>query len=231
MCIHLHRHEIFLLCDGVYLYADQANCGSCWAFGAVGTLESAWNKAHGEDVQLSEQQVMDCSWGYVPGNEEAASACNGGDAYAGIGHIINAGGIARASEYNYLGQGDYCREESVDKISGFKGYSKIPQGDDRALMEAVYSRGAIAVSMDASQESFTFYSEGVYFDRKCMWKSDDLDHSMLLVGYGTDPEHGDYWIVKNSWSTHWGDGGYFKVSRDNHGCGASTDAIFAVLEE
>ena len=172
---------------------------------------------------------MDCSWGFVPGNEEATAACNGGDAYAGIGHIIKSGGISLSSDYEYLGQSDYCREGSVDTVATFKGYSMIPQFDDEALMEAVYSRGAVAVSLDASQESFTFYSSGVYYDPNCMWKSDDLDHSMLLVGYGTDPQGGDYWLVKNSWSTHWGDNGYVKISRKNHGCGASTDALYAVV--
>eukprot|EP00889_Picochlorum_renovo_P005692 jgi/Picre1/32722/NNA_008067.t1 len=211
------------------LVKDQANCGSCWAFGAVGTLESAWNKVHGTSERFSEQQVMDCSWGYVEGNEAAASACNGGDAYAGIGHIIDAGGIASSSDYNYLGQGNYCMEKNIDKVATAKGYARIPQFNDDALREAVYSRGALAISIDASQDSFTFYSEGVYNEPACMWRPDDLDHSVLLVGYGTDPVGGDYYIVKNSWSEHWGDEGYVKISRNNHGCGASTDAIYAVV--
>ncbi|KAI8114037.1 hypothetical protein M9434_002163 [Picochlorum sp. BPE23] len=211
------------------LVKDQANCGSCWAFGAVGTLESAWNKVHGTSERFSEQQVMDCSWGYVEGNEAAASACNGGDAYAGIGHIIDAGGIASSSDYNYLGQGNYCMEKNIDKVATAKGYARIPQFNDDALREAVYSRGAVAISIDASQDSFTFYSEGVYNEPACMWRPDDLDHSVLLVGYGTDSVGGDYYIVKNSWSEHWGDEGYVKISRNNHGCGASTDAIYAVV--
>lgn len=208
---------------------DQANCGSCWAFGAVGTLESAWNKVHGTSEKFSEQQVMDCSWGYVEGNEAAASACNGGDAYAGIGALIDAGGIASSSDYNYLGQGNYCMEKTIDKVATAKGYSRVPQYNDDALREAVYSRGALAISIDASQDSFTFYSEGVYNEPACMWRPDDLDHSVLLVGYGTDPVGGDYYIIKNSWSEHWGDKGYVKISRNNHACGASTDAIYAVV--
>ena len=42
----------------------------------------------------------------------------------------------------------------------WQGYSYVPPGDDEALMEAVYSRGPIAVSLDASQPGFRFYSEG-----------------------------------------------------------------------
>lgn len=209
---------------------DQANCGSCWAFGAVGSMEAAWNLYTGETLQLSEQQVMDCSWGYVPKREGAASACNGGDAYVGISHIIDAGGIVNSSNYNYLGIGDYCKEKKLSKAAKFLGFSRVPRYDDDALMEALYSRGPLAVSMDASQDSFTFYSSGVYQESKCMWRVDDLDHSMMLVGYGTDPDHGPYWLIKNSWSKHWGDEGYIKISRSGHGCGASSDAVYAIVD-
>ena len=217
---------------------DQANCGSCWVFGAGGALEAAWFLATGQSQSFSEQQMMDCSWGYNPKDEDSAAACDGGDAWAAVGHVVEAGGIARTQDYQYLGQDDYCREdekrEAIGGSSGgggkFKGYVRIPSGNDTALMEAVYSRGPLAVSMDASQDSLTFYSSGVYYESDCMWKPKDLDHSMVLVGYGTDPA-GDYWLVKNSWSAHWGDGGYIKFSRDNHGCGASTDALYAVVDD
>ena len=56
---------------------------------------------------------------------------------------------------------------------------------------------------------------GVMDEPNCMWKSEDLDHAVLLVGYGTCPMTGkDYWLIRNSWSTHWGD----KASLDLHCC-------------
>jgi hypothetical protein len=203
----------------------------------------------GQQVSFSAQQVMDCAWGYVKGQEESASACDGGDAWAGVGHIVEAGGLALAEDYQYLGVGDYCKNGmltakgsnattsragdaapgSVPLVGKFKGYMRLPRYNDAALMEAVYSRGPVAVSLDASQDSFTFYSAGIYFDTACMWKPQDLDHSMMLVGYGSEAG-GDYWLVRNSWSTHWGDAGYVKIARDNHGCGAATDALVAVVD-
>lgn len=59
----------------------------------------------------------------------------------------------------------------------------------------------------------------------------------MLVGYGTtDSEYGsssvgeDYWEIKNEWSAFWGDGGYIRISRDHHGCGIVSDAVYAIVE-
>ncbi len=50
------------------------------------------------------------------------------------------------------------------------------------------------------------------------------------MGYGTltpgDPDS-EYWYVKNSWSTHWGNDGYVLMSRKNNNCGVATDATYA----
>ena len=131
---------------------------------------------------------MDCSWGFVPGAEDSASACDGGDAWAGVGHTVDAGGLSFAENYQYLGQNDFCREEERTEavtLNGakFKGYARIPRYNESALMEAVYSRGPIAVALDASQDSFTFYSSGIYYESACLWKPSDLDHAMMLVRY------------------------------------------------
>ena len=44
---------------------------------------------------------------------------------------------------------------------------------------------------------------GTYDEPNCMYKAKDLDHAVAVVGYATDDAGKDYWIVKNSWSSHW----------------------------
>ena len=76
---------------------------------------------------------------------------------------------------------------------------------------------------------FYNFRSGVWHDEKCTYDG-ILDHSVLLVGYGQ--ENGkDYWLIKNSWSTYWGDGGYIKIALEPNDCGIATSASYAVLKD
>ncbi|KAK9824976.1 hypothetical protein WJX81_002463 [Elliptochloris bilobata] len=211
--------------DGIV--KDQASCGSCWAFGMSGAIHAAHFMATGQSRSFSEQQVMDCSW--RDGNE----ACDGGDYDTAIDYLVQVGGLAREADYEYLGQDGFCRDrkhggDADTALTRLTGYAMIPEGDEKAVMEALYSRGPLAVSLDASHDSFRFYASGVYDEPKC--SETDLDHAVVLVGYGTDADSGkDYWLIKNSWSTYWGDAGYIKIARA-HGCGITTSAMYALME-
>ena len=101
-----------------------------------------------------------------------------------------------------------------------------------ALQQAIYEKGPISVAIDASHKSFGFYANGVYYDEACGNKPDDLDHAVLAVGYGqfSSSENEQYWIIKNSWSTYWGNDGYILMSRKNNNCGVATAASFAEVK-
>ena len=85
------------------------------------------------------------------------------------------------------------------------------------------------MAVDASSTGFTYYYGGIYYDLDCV--KTDLNHAMLVVGYGTDSSiEMDYWILKNSWGEDWGDRGYMKLARNqNNMCGIATAATYPML--
>jgi C1A family cysteine protease len=77
------------------------------------------------------------------------------------------------------------------------------------MLNAVFQQPT-SVSIEADTLVFQTYKSGVLNSSKC---GTTLDHAVLTVGYGTDPVGGDYWLVKNSWGTSWGEQGYIKIAR------------------
>lgn len=84
--------------------------------------------------------------------------------------------------------------------------------------------------MDAGRQSFQFYSDGIYYDPQCGNRPDDVNHAVLIVGYGTEPNGQKYWLIKNSYGPQWGIGGYVKLAKDaNNHCGIATQASYPLV--
>lgn len=97
-------------------------------------------------------------------------------------------------------------------------YSAVTPSDRDQMYSALLTQ-PLAVSVDASGHAFQYYKKGILDNANC---GTDLDHAVLVVGYGTDVDSGlDYWTIKNSWGWYWGDNGYIKLAvRDGDGtCG------------
>ncbi|KAF8787469.1 digestive cysteine proteinase 1-like [Argiope bruennichi] len=202
---------------------DQAVCGSCWSFGTTGTIEGAYFLKNNKLVRLSQQQLIDCSWKFEN------NGCDGGEDFRAYKYIMEAGGLASEEDYgHYLGQDGICHDKSVFKTAQLKGFVNVTSGDLNALKQAIAKKGPISVSIDASHKSFSFYSHGVYYDSDCKSGSDQLDHSVLAVGYGVMNGQ-PYWIVKNSWSTYWGNDGYVLMSQKDNNCGVATSPTYVEM--
>ena len=112
--------------------------------------------------------------------------------------------IVLESEYKYLGQQKLCQYQNIaGKGIKISGYVDVLPYNYQALVEAV-SKQPVSVAVDAS--SWMFYESGI-IDQNC---GNNLNHANLAVGYVINGNN-NYWILKNSWGTTWGENGYLKI--------------------
>uniref|UniRef100_A0A1B0BAT2 Peptidase C1A papain C-terminal domain-containing protein n=1 Tax=Glossina palpalis gambiensis TaxID=67801 RepID=A0A1B0BAT2_9MUSC len=203
---------------------DQSVCGSCWSFGTIGHVEGAYFLKNGGNlVRLSQQALIDCSWEY--GN----NGCDGGEDFRSYQWMMQMGGVPTEEEYGpYLGQDGYCHAQNATLVAPIKGFVNVTSNDPDAFKIALLNHGPLSVAIDASPKSFSFYSHGVYYEPSCKNGIDNLDHAVLAVGYGKmKGEH--YWLIKNSWSTYWGNDGYVLMSARENNCGVMTTPTFVEM--
>merc|ERR1711968_399399 len=184
---------------------NQGQCGSCWAFSTTGATEGAYQIATGKLLSLSEKELVDCAGSY--GNQ----GCNGGLMDDGFKYI-KAKGDALESTYSYTGKTGTCvaskQSKTAVKVGAVTAFSDVKTDSEDQLLAAV-AKQPVSVAIEADQSGFQFYKSGV-FSGTC---GTNLDHGVLVVGYGTDNGK-DYWKVKNSWAATWGDKGYIRMARN-----------------
>ncbi|RYY33383.1 hypothetical protein EON62_04280, partial [archaeon] len=206
---------------------DQGICGSCWSHGATAAISGAYFLKYGAMYVFSKQELIDCSWPF--GN----NGCGGGEDFSGYQWIMQNGGLSTRANYGpYLMQNGRCaaRNAGVKPTVVLTGYVNITSGSESAMMSALFTQGPVSISVDASLPTFDFYSDGIYDDPNCANGLDALDHTISAVGYGVDPISGQtFWIVKNSWSTHWGREGFIYIARQGNVCGVTTAATYPLI--
>jgi len=195
---------------------NQGQCGSCWSFSTTGSVEGCHQLATSTLTSLSEKNLMDCSW------DQGNQGCNGGLMTSAMQYIIDNGGIDTESSYPYSPESSQdCEYKKANSGSTLASFSNVQSGSESALQNSV-NKAPTSVAIDASHSSFQFYSSGVYYEASC--SASQLDHGVLSVGWGIDSSK-NYWIVKNSWGTDWGNEGYIWMSRNkNNNCGIATMA-------
>lgn len=201
---------------------DQCMCGSCWTYGTTGVLEGQYFRKYGKLVKFSEQNLVDCSWNF--GND----GCNGGEDFRAYGWMMHNGGLMLDEDYgHYLGIDGWCHFNKTAAAVKITDYVLTTPYSVEELEDAVANVGPISVGV-AVNKDFLFYSSGVFDDPECSPALEDQAHAVLAVGYGTE-DGKDYWLIKNSWSTHWGDQGYIKIARKGNVCGVATSPSYPIL--
>lgn len=202
---------------------NQGQCGSCWAFAAIASLEGQHAKKTGKLERLSEQQLVDCS------SDEGNQGCNGGLMNLAYDYLLKCGGVMLEDDYEYEGADGECRFDAKKVVEKLTGYVNVTVGDEKALQEATATVGPIAVAIDAGSFWFQFYFGGVYKQSGCATDVEELNHGVTVIGYGVEDGQ-DYWLIKNSWGSGWGSSGLMKMARNNGNmCGIATDASYPLV--
>jgi C1A family cysteine protease len=185
---------------------NQGGCGSCWAFSAVGAIESA-HFVQGKGLPaVSEQELVDCSRSY--GNY----GCGGGLMDSAFKYVIDHG-ITNRADYAYAGRDQSCKKQAANfRISSFV---DVPAGNCAALEQAA-SKRPVSVAVDAS--NWSLYSGGVFNNCQA-----NLNHGVVLVGFNDNE-----WIVRNSWASSWGEQGHIRLAKGDT-CGICDVASYPVV--
>lgn len=139
-------------------------------------------------------------------------------------------GIDTEKSYPYKGKDENCRFNKDTVGATDNGFVDIKSGSEDDLKKAVATMGPVSVAIDASSDGFMFYKDGIFDDPDCGSSIWDLDHGVLVVGYGVDKNGRDFWIVKNSWGEQWGDEGYILMARNKDNmCGIATAASYPLV--
>uniref|UniRef100_A0A7E4V661 Pept_C1 domain-containing protein n=1 Tax=Panagrellus redivivus TaxID=6233 RepID=A0A7E4V661_PANRE len=192
---------------------NQGNCGSCWAFGVTASIESLF-AIRGRGLQeRSEQELVDC--------DRDNGGCNGGTLQHAFGYIKDHGQTLERL-YTYKARQEGCRQVTAEKVR-ISGYKSFPR-DENYLADWVAANGPVTIAICVTREFYS-YKRGVFNPSNDNCQHHCLGgHALAIVGYGNEGGS-DYWLLKNSWDTSFGDHGYIKMKRGVNSCGIGEWAV------
>lgn len=193
--------------NGVTEIRNQGSCGSCWAFGTIGSFESLLKIKQDTIVDLSEQHLVSCNewdWG-----------CDGG--FWAHDMLLNPGAVLE-SDFRYVASdiacgGPYHYPFKLGGWSYIDGDNKVPSTEK--IKEAILNYGPVCAAVYVGT-AFQAYSGGVFNKEEskssgwfsCSGSQQDPNHGIMLVGWD---DAKSAWILRNSWGPGWGEGGYMYI--------------------
>jgi len=211
---------------------NQAQCGSCAAFAAMGAVESCTAISLGKLANdLSEQHILDCAYNHVVNDNSGswgAYGCDGAWPQAYYDWVTGSNSyFQEESAYPYTsgrtGDVGACRPSSSGYNTDFKLTGMWNQWfTNENDMEGLVAMNPVVTAVQVTN-GWGGYNGGILDARDCCEAAYDgncvynLNHAVLVVGYGPN-----YWLVKNSWGTSWGENGYFRIKRGTGHCGVGS---------
>ena len=183
---------------GVTAVGNEAQCAACWAFAAVGAVEHAHWRTTGELVPLSVQQLVDC--------DKGNGGCEGGMMDAAFDYAKEKP-LLSWKDYPYIVKEQACQFDQAKAVAKVTTYLDV-KPNSVSQLKAALNTGAVAIAVNGYNPPFWQYTGGIISDPACGTK---LDHGVLLVGYGKENDQ-EFWIVKNEWTTDWGENGFVRIA-------------------
>ena len=189
--------------------ADQHQCGDCWAFAGVGTLECNINIKDGVYKDISEAYLTNC---YT-----LSLGCNGG--LCPHSFWMAPQGAVYESDYPWTQDltngisgtcgGPFTYHETIDSFANVPGANFLGMPPDANIKSAIYHHGPVWVDVCAASSEWSTYSGDIYSGNGLVF-----DHCVVLVGWcdSASVAGGGYWILRNSWGPDWGINGYMYIS-------------------
>jgi len=190
---------------------NQEQCGSCWAFSATETIESAMLMAGQNPEEGAPQELVDC--------DSNDSGCNGGDPAEAMQWLISQGGQDAESCYPYTAQDGTCASSQCTAVNHISSVNSVG-GSESEIYSALQSQGPLSICCDAS--AWQNYNGGVMAASQC---GDNVDHAIQLTGYSSSS--GGYWIVRNSWGASWGESGFIWFQYGENTCDITAEVTGA----
>jgi len=202
--------EAFSWCDsgGCTPVKNQGACGSCWAFGTVGPLECNIKLKDGVIVDLSEQWLVSCNsdgygcwggWWAHDYHQWKTDACGGTGAVPENYFPYVASDVPCNCPYPH----DYL----IDDWAFVGNAYSIPPVS--SMKQAILDYGPISVAVYANS-AMQAYTGGIF--NGC--GIEEVNHAVVLVGWDDNQGTNGVWIMRNSWGTGWGEGGYMRIPYD-----------------
>lgn len=194
--------------------SDQGGCGSCWAFTTAATMESGYAIRHNTTSidRLSVQYLLDC--------DTVNFACGGGwmlDAY----DFTKKHGLIKEDEYKsrYTGRKEKCSDPTNVKE---RMHNDDQQEEDSITVDRLkelVAKQPMGVAMHSNPKCLMGYHTGVVREEDCKCSHEEtatVNHAVTVVGYGKNTQNNqeecpEYWKIRNSWGSNWGEQGYFKL--------------------
>ena len=199
---------------------DQGQCGSCWAFSSTGALEGSHYLKSGKLVSFAEQQLVDCV--------KTCFGCGGGNQALAFRYLKSNNAYLEAN-YPYKAVNQNCAyNASAASSVNVASYTTVT-GSNVAQMKAALAQQPLSVSIEADTAVFQTYTSGILNSTAC---GTTLDHAVLAVGWGSENGQ-EYWIIKNSWSSSWGENGFIRLAIvDGLGiCGVQTSPLYPTANQ